>query len=177
MQEGAETRLLKDTIADIIMKLKKVRAENGLTYESISDLVEQNGYHVSMFTIRRVFEEGSEEYGWQYQNTLKPIADAVLGVYAVEPETEGKAEEETVDALRAVVRLKNEMIEELTARIKRTEESYKRRLDFVMDQIALKDGRIDRRDDMIEKLVDVVVNRPNCPHCSKCGTDKKEGEL
>ena len=164
--------MLKDTIADIITKLKKVREENGLTYDRISELVDQNGNHVSMSTIRRVFEEGSEHYGWQYEHTLKPIADAVLGVYALAPETEGEADEETVEALRAVVRLKNEMIAELETRLKHTEDSYRRRLDFIKNQISLKDARIDRRDTMIEQLVDVVVNRPNCPHCSKCGGTK-----
>lgn len=177
LPQGEEASIMKETVADIITKLKRVRAENGLTYERISDLVEQNGASVSMSTIRRVFQEGSEEFGWQFEHTLKPIADAVLGVYALAPETEGEADGETVDALRAVVRLKNTMIAELSARLQRTEESYKRRLDFVKEQITLKDARIDRRDDMIEKLVDVVVNRPNCPHCTKCGGSNIESEM
>ena len=158
--------MLQEKIADIISRLKKVREENGLSYQRISDLVEQNGGYVSLSTIRRVFEEGSEAYGWQYENTLRPIADAVLGVYAP---SEGVADEETVEALRAVIRYKNERLAELEALLARTEDSYRRRLEFVKDQVTLKDARIDRRDDLIERLVDVVVNRPNCPRCSVCG--------
>lgn len=158
--------MLQETIADIITRLKKVREENGLTYQRVSDLVEQNGGYVSMYTIRRVFEEGSEAYGWQYENTLKPIADAVFGVYAP---SDVAANEDTAEALRAMLRYKNERLAELEAQLARVEESYRRRLEFVKNQVALKDARIDRRDDMIERLVDVVLKRPNCPHCTKCG--------
>ena len=161
--------MFQEKIADIITRLKRVREENGLSYQRISDLVEQNGGHVAMSTIRRVFEEGSEDFGWQYEYTLRPIADAVFGVYTP---SDVAADEETVEALRAVIRYKNEKLAELEARLAHTEDSYRRRLDFVKEQITLKDARIDRRDAMIEKLVDVVVNRPNCPHCTKCGGGK-----
>lgn len=172
LKQGQEALVMKETVSDIITKLKKVRAENGLTYDRIADLVEQNGQHVSMSTIRRVFEEGSENYGWQFEHTLKPIADAVLGVYALSPETEGEADGETVDALRAIVRLKNEMITELAARLHRCEESYKRRIEFMKEQVTLKDARMDRKDDLIEKLIDAALNRPNCPHYTRCGSEK-----
>lgn len=160
--------MLQEKVADIISRLKKVREDNGLSYQRISDLVEQNGGYVSMSTIRRVFEPGSESYGWQYEHTLRPIADAVLGVYG--SGADGiVADEDTVEALRAVIRYKNDRIAELEERIVQLEKSYHRRLDFMKEQIVLKDTRIDRRDAMIEKLVDVAVNRPNCPHCKKCG--------
>ena len=158
--------MLQEKIADIISRLKKVREENGLSYQRIVDLVEQNGGYVSLSTVRRVFEEGSESYGWQYENTLRPIADAVLGIYAP---SEGVADEETVEALRAVIRYKNERLAELEAQLARAEDSYRRNLEFVKDQVVLKDTRIDRRDALIERLVDVVLDRPFCPHCSKCG--------
>ena len=73
--------MLQQKIAEIISKLKKVREENGLSYQKIVELVEQNGGNVSLSTVKRVFEDGSESYGFQYENTLKPIADAVLGIY------------------------------------------------------------------------------------------------
>ena len=160
--------MLQEKVADIVSRLKKVREENGLSYQRISDLVEQNGGHVSLSTIRRVFEPGSESYGWQYEYTLRPIADAVLGVYAP---SEVADDEDTAEALRAALRYKNERLAELEAQLSRVEESYRRRLEFVKNQVALKDARIDRRDAMIERLVDVVLKRPNCPHCSKCGGD------
>ena len=142
-------------IADIVTKLKKVREENGLSYQKIVELVEKNGDYVSLSTVKRVFEDGSESYGFQFENTLKPIANAVLGIYS---ETDVVSVSE-VDALKAVVAYKSDRITELEAQLDRTEESYRRRLDFLKDQIALKDQRIDKRDDMIERLLIVILEK------------------
>ena len=59
--------------AEIITELKRVREEEGFSCARIVELVEQNGGSVSLSTVKRVFEDGSESYGWQYENTLKPI--------------------------------------------------------------------------------------------------------
>ncbi|MBO5921745.1 MAG: hypothetical protein J6S92_03710 [Oscillospiraceae bacterium] len=146
--------MLQKKIAEIISKLKKVREENGLSYQKIVELVEKNGEAVSLSTVKRVFEEGSESYGFQYENTLKPIADAVLGVY----ESSDTVTPDEADALKAIIDYKSDRIAELQAQIEQTEESYRSRLDFLKDQIALKDKRIDRRDDMIEKLLDTIMD-------------------
>lgn len=140
-------------IAEIIAKLKKVREDNGLSLQKIVQLVEENGESVSLSTVKRVFEDGSESYGYQYENTLKPIADAVLGIYTEEK----AATADEADALKAIIDYKADKVAELTAQLERTEESYRRRLDFLKDQIALKDKRIDRRDDMIERLLDRIM--------------------
>ena len=142
-------------IADIITKLKKVREENGLSYQKIVELVEKNGDYVSLSTVKRVFEDGSEAYGFQFENTLKPIANAVLGIYS---ETDIVSASE-VDALKAVVAYKSDRISELEAQLSRTEESYRRRLDFLKEQISLKDQRIDKRDAMIERLLGVILTK------------------
>ena len=140
-------------IADIVTKLKKVREENGLSYQKIVELVEKNGDYVSLSTVKRVFEDGSESYGFQFENTLKPIANAVLGIYS---ETAIVSASE-VDALKAVVAYKSDRISELEAQINRTEDSYRRRLEFLKEQITLKDQRIDKRDAMIERLLGVIL--------------------
>lgn len=142
------------TIADIVTKLKRVREENGLSYQKIVDMVEQNGEYVSLSTVKRVFSEGSEDFGFQYENTLKPIATAVLGIYS-ETDTVTISE---VDALKSILAYKSDRISELESIINRTEESYRRRLDFLKEQISLKDDRIDRRDAMIEKK-DAMIER------------------
>ena len=145
--------MLQKRIADIITSLKKVREENGLSYQRIVDLVEENGDYVSISTVRRVFEEGSEAYGFQYENTLKPIAAAVLGLY-------GSSEDVTpdeADTMKAIIDYKSERIADLQERLKRAEESYKRRIEFLKSQIALKDERIDRRDALIEKMLDRLL--------------------
>lgn len=142
------------TISDIVTKLKRVREENGLSYQKIVDMVEQNGEYVSLSTVKRVFSDGSEEFGFQYENTLKPIATAVLGIYS-ETDTATISE---VDALKSILAYKSDRISELEAQLNRIEESYRRRLDFLKEQISLKDVRIDRRDAMIEKK-DAMIER------------------
>lgn len=142
-------------IADIITRLKAVREENGLSYQKIVDLVEQHGQYVSLSTVKRVFEAGSEGYGFQYTNTLKPIADAVLGVY--EPSQPDAITVDEVDALKAVVAYNSEMIKRLSAQLAEQEKAHNSQLDFLKSQISLKDERIDRRDMMIERLLDVLL--------------------
>ena len=143
------------TIADIVTKLQRVREENCLSYQKIVDMVEQNGEYVSLSTVKRVFSDGSEDFGFQFENTLKPIANAVLGIYS---ETDVVTASE-VDALKAIVAYKSDRIIELEAQLNRTEDSYRRRLDFLKEQIALKDDRIDRRDAMIERLIGVILSK------------------
>ena len=140
-------------IAEIIQKLKKVREENEISFQRIVELVEQNGEYVSLSTVRRVFEDGSETYGYQYENTLRPIANAVLGIY----EETGEATADEADAMKAIIDYKTDKINELMARIERMEESYRRRIEFLRKQIELKDDRIDKRDAMIEKLIDKII--------------------
>ena len=142
-------------IAEIVQKLKKVRNEHGLSCQKIVDLVEQNGEYVSLSTVKRVFEEGSEDYRYQYENTLRPIANAVLGLYS--DTTEAPTADEA-DAMKAIIAYKSDKIDELQAQILRSEDSYKRRIEFLKRQIDLKDERIDRRDALIERLVNKMLD-------------------
>lgn len=141
-------------IASIISKVKKVRDDNGLTCQAICDLVQKNGGNVSLSTVKRIFEDGSETYQFQYESTLKPVVDAILGIY----DTDAKgATADEADAMKAIIDYKSDKIQELEVQLLRCEESYKRRIEFLKDQIALKDERIDRRDAMIEKLVEAIL--------------------
>ena len=142
-------------IAEIVTNLKRVREENGLSYQKIVEMVENNGEYVSLSTVRRVFEDGSESYGFQFDNTLRPIANAVLGIYC---DTDVVSASE-VEALKSIVSYKSDRIAELESQLKRTEDSYRRRLDFLKHQISLKDERIDKRDAMIERLLNVILDQ------------------
>lgn len=145
--------MLKQKTADVVARLKKVREDNGLSYQKIFDLVEKSGAYVSMSTIRKVFEDGSESYGFQYENTLKPIADVVLGMY--EPSAEMSANE--ADAMKAIIEYKNEKIAELQNRLVELESAYKRRTDYLEQLLVQKEERLDRRDVMIERLVNALL--------------------
>ena len=148
--------MLQKKKSEIIRNLKRVRAENGLSISEIVKLCESNGEAVSETTVKKVFADGSEALGFNYEITLKPIINALLG---------GHEETAETDMMISVAQFKEVKIQDLEAKIKdmeahmqRTEESYKRRIDFLRQQIEIKDDRIDKRDEMITKLIDTIIH-------------------
>ena len=65
---------------DIIVKLKEVREEKGLSYTDIINLLEKNEDYLAKSTISRVFAEGSEEASFKYEETIRPIANTLLDI-------------------------------------------------------------------------------------------------
>lgn len=65
---------------EIIIKLKEVRLEKGLSLNDIVDLVEQNGDFISRSSVQRVFADGSEDASFKYDDTIRPIANALLDI-------------------------------------------------------------------------------------------------
>lgn len=63
-----------NSMKEIIMELRQVREEKGLSYGDISDLLEQNGDHVSKSTISRIFSENSTDTNFSYDEIIRPIA-------------------------------------------------------------------------------------------------------
>lgn len=140
-------------VAEIVQKLKKIREEEGISYQRIVDLVEENGGSVSLSTVKRVFEDGSESYGYQYESTLKPIADAVLGIY-------GSSEDVTpdeADAMKAIIDYKSDRIADLTRQLEHSEASHRRGIDFLREQIEILQARIDKKDELIERILEVIL--------------------
>ena len=140
-------------IAEIVQRLKKVKDEEGISYQRIVDLVEQNGGSVSLSTVKRVFEDGSENYGYQYESTLKPIADAVLGIY-------GSSEDVTpdeADAMKAIIDYKSDRIKDLTERLENAENSHRRGIEFFKEQIEILQARIDKKDELIERILEAIL--------------------
>lgn len=141
--------MLQKRKSEIIRNLKRVKSENGLSISEIVNLCERNGESVSETTIKKVFSDGSEALGFNYESTLKPIVNALLGDHEETAET---------DMMISVAQFKEEKIKDLEAQMARMEESYKRRIEFLKDQIEIKDARIDKRDEMITKLIDSIIH-------------------
>ena len=128
---------------DLIKQLKAIKEEQGLTIQNIYETLENNGYHVSLNSIKKVFAEGSENEHFRFHDTLQPISRVLLGIYG---EDHGDSE---VDGLRAAVQVKDELI------------------DHLKNQIVLKDERIDRlmsRVDVLIGQLDKLLTR--CEHCT-----------
>ena len=157
----------QDKLSNIIARLKEVKEKRpDLTLQKISD---HTG--VSLTTVTRIFSDGSETVSFRY-DSVRPIAQMLLGIDNLD---EGDEDEK---ALKSVIQLKDARIKELEAailhekekysyKIEKEREQYRKRIDFLMHQIELKDKRIDTlmaaldsRHEMYEELhkqhIDIV---------------------
>lgn len=134
---------------DVIIKLKAVRLEKQLSFGDILDLMEKNGDFLSKSTLSRVFADGSEDQSFRYEETIRPIAKALLDIETIE-------EDDTTDikAMKSLLKLKIQRIEELETALEHEKHKYHEKLAketkhfqdslaFMTNQIALKDKRID----------------------------------
>lgn len=166
---------------DIILKLKEVREEKGLSYGDILDLMEKNGDFLSKSTISRVFSDGSEDLSFRYEETVRPIAKALLDMETIE-------EDDTMDvqAMKSLLKYKIKRIEELEQQIEHLNslidkqkiqfhekideerERFNKSIDFLKEQVAYKDKRMDlllesvtAKDRRIEELLTRILSCHN----------------
>lgn len=141
---------------DLIIKLKAVKDEKGLSLNNIVDLIEANGDVISRSSIQRVFADGSEDCSFRYEETIRPIAKALLDIENIE-------DNDSLDTatLKALLKYKIQRIEDLenqlehlqatldNEKLKRHEKideiraEYEKKIDFLKEQITLKDKRMD----------------------------------
>ena len=162
---------------DLIIKLKEVREEKGLSYNDILVLMENNGDFLSKSTLSRVFADGSEEIKFRYEDTIRPIANALLDIDNIE-----EADSTDVKTMKSLLKYKNDRIMELEKQVRDLEtaidkqkirsnekleqerERFNKSIDFLKEQVALKDKRMDfmldalhkkdkLHEDMLEKLL------------------------
>ena len=156
---------------DIIIKLKEVRKEKNLSYGDILDLMEKNNDFLSKSTISRVFADGSEDMSFRYEETIRPIANALLDIETIE-------DDDSIDtrAMKSLLKYKVQRIEELEAEIEHLKASldkekvkYHEKLDqerersrqsieFLKEQINYKDKRMDFLLDAVKEK-DALHNR------------------
>ena len=138
---------------ELIRQLKEAKSKGEITYPRIMERMEQRGKYVSLTTLRRVFADGSEASAdsFSYENTLLPIAEALLDVEEV-PTPSGPYAVE-IDGLKAVIRVQNEEI----ARLHEMKEHLEARITFLLEQIEKKDRRMDEKDALIARLMERVL--------------------
>ena len=141
-----------------IHRLKKIKAEQGLSIPKIMDLMEERGQFVSEATIKRVFADGSEEQNFRYQDSIAPIADVLLDMYG------DTSKLDDTDSLRHIIREKNKLIEFLMIKLDEQEEQFQKRLDIYEERKALYEKSIDRfetqivkKDALIERLLNTYL--------------------
>ena len=77
-----------ENVRELIIKLKAVKEEKGLSLNKIAELVEKNGDFISRSSIQRVFADGSEDTSFRYEDTLRPIAKALLDIETIDKSDE-----------------------------------------------------------------------------------------
>lgn len=158
---------------EIILKLKEVRIEKGLSLNDIVDLVEKNGDYISRSSVQRVFADGSEDVTFKYDETIRPIANALLDIDRIETE-----DDLDTQALKILLQYKNQRIKELEQQLDKEKLKYHEKLDkerdqsrksieFLKEQVSYKDKRIDlllesvdKKDKRLEELITHIMNCP-----------------
>lgn len=143
---------------DLIIQLKQYREEHGFSLKRIVDIVseyaEQNNTddYVSLSTVKRVFREGSEnDDSFNFDLTIRPIAAALLGLDSVSP----KAHDRELSI--SLLRYKNERIQQLEKQLEDEREISNRRVEFLKEQISVKDGYLQKKDELITKLIEAAL--------------------
>lgn len=169
---------------DIIIKLKEVREEKGLSLNNILELLEKNNVYLAKSTLSRVFAEGSEDNAFKYEETIRPIANALLDMETLE-----ETDDLDTKALKTLLKYKIQRIEELERQIEQLETAldkekikyhekldeeramYDRRVDFLKEQVAYKDKRMDlllesvqEKDALHKQMLDKVLRCSKCPN-------------
>lgn len=165
---------------DIICKLKEVREEKGLSYSDILVLMEKNNDYLSKSTISRVFSDGSEELSFRYEETIRPIAKALLDIETIED-----GDNMDIQAMKSLLKFKISRIEELERQIEQLETKldkekikyhekmeqeraqWARSIEFLKEQVAYKDKRMDflldavkEKDARYDELLGLILSCP-----------------
>ena len=138
---------------NIVTSLRAIRDERGIT---IPELAQQTG--ISETTLRRVFIDDIDNIGgFSYEGTLAPL----IGLLLPKGDTTDSAlSQARIDGLLAVIEIKNEMIANIKKQFAEQRESQQRKcakcaeeVDFLKKQIDLKDMRMDKKDEWIDRLL------------------------
>ena len=162
------------SLGKIIMRIKEKRDAQSLSYDDINELIQKNGdYPLSKSTLSRVFAEGSEEQRFSYEDTIRPLAKALLDIENIEDD-----DTDDVKTLKALLKLKMQRIQELEAELAQLEnkhhekldkerERYNKSIDFLKEQVAYKDKRMDflldavrAKDELHNRMLEQILSCP-----------------
>lgn len=130
--------MYQSKITNIIIRLKKVKNESpDLTLQKIS---EETG--VSMSTVTRIFADGSENQSFRYES-LKPIALLLL-------KSDGLDEEMDSEEIQMQI---NEVKDKYEKKLEKEREQHRKNVEFLKNQIELKDDRITKLLSMLENAL------------------------
>ena len=165
---------------DLILKLRGVYQERQISYDKLLSLMEQGGEYTSKSTLSRLFGNNWEKHSFDYEKTLIPIANVLLDV-----ETEEADDDADIRAFKSLLKFKMSVIDENVKRIEELQEQIKevenreklkyhdklekhdsdhqKSVEFLKNQIELKDKRIDQ---LLDANLQLLTQLLSCP-CRK----------
>ena len=138
---------------EIVLQLKAVKAEKGLSWQDIKILLKNNGDYLAQSTLQRVFADGSENDSFRYESTLAPLVRALLWQDSGDKAQDAAIADDRIAGLQAVILLKDAELEKL----RDMNEHLESRVEFLLEQISLKDRRMDEKDEIIRQLMGKVL--------------------
>ena len=169
-------------LRDIIEELREVQTEKGLSYNQILKIMEENGDYGSKSTLSRLFGDNWEDYSFDYERTIRPIAKALLGIERIE-----ETDDMDVKAMKALLKYKIRRMEDLEQQVEHLKsalanekikyhekldaerERHRKSIEFLKEQVAYKDKRMDllleavfEKDKQHKEMLERILK------CSKC---------
>jgi len=173
-------RIMIDT-QNVIDSLQKIYKKRGLTQKKAYEIVYKYdpANCPSETTIARIFRKGATAENFRWESTLRPIANAFLELEKID-----STDDPEEQAYKSIMKLKKDQLniandekeEEKAKYHQRIEEEtakFQNSLDFAMQQIKLKDERIDllmRQNErlsimnnrMLEQFMDCPLKNKGC---------------
>ena len=135
-----------------IKEMKQIKEEYKITYDDIMVEMEKidSSKVVSLSTLRRIFRDGSEAKAssFNYEEIILPAYNAVKNLDK-KPSPSSPFELE-LQGYKNVIRVQNEELD----RLLELKEHLDDRVNFLIEQIKLKDRRLDEKDAIIKKLME-----------------------
>ena len=156
---------------DIILRLKSIRDEKGLSQQNIIDLA---GYSKS--TISRLFQDGSENGSFR-MDTLKSDEKSLTDEKSVQLEKikslEEKHEKEmselkdVISNLRLRLDQNEKEIQSIMGQMSQIITELNSQINFKSEQIKIKDARMDQKDKRYDALFAEFIKLTNrCENCN-----------
>lgn len=152
----------QDKTRQVILRLKAVKEERGISLQRIHDITLEKGGNVSFSTVRKIFSEGSENMSFRYEDTIQPVAMALLDTDEPPREVSGVVETEA-EALKALVQLKNSIIREqqdtidsIRSREQEIKDEAQKKIDHLRAQIVDQQKILDERKEFMGERRDFI---------------------
>lgn len=156
---------------DLVVRLRTIREELGLSLKDIMAMLEASpevDVPPSESSLQRVFNGDLETIsGFNYEATLRPLGDVLFPLIDKQDSALTKAR---IEGLMAEIDVQKQTIESLHRQISEAAKAQGERckkcaedIAFLKDQIALKDARMDKKDEWIDRLLGHIEEMLHSP--------------